>query len=441
MINQEKFTNVSVLGAAGKMGSGILLLNALYVSDLAFKPENKGKVFVINAIDVSDEALSKLLQYVRTQLLKHAEKNINLLRGYYADRADLIENSDIIPQFVNDVVGMIRLSTNLEVAYNSHLVFEAVTEKIEVKAMLLNQIKSNSKVDPWFLTNTSSIPIQVINEKARLEGNIIGCHFYNPPAVQKLIEVIQFNEGNKELESLVAEMAKSLRKTIVPANDVAGFIGNGVFIREIVMALKMLKKLQEKYSFAESVAILDVVSRDLLLRPMGIFQLIDYVGVDVCHFIIEIMSSHLNIDLPDETLVKLIDLKVQGGQYSNGSQKDGFFKYERGRSVAAYQPDSGEYVTLDSINNSVLDFVGTPPQPLSWKALSRDRGKDEKLNDYFNDLRNSSTKGAELAGDYLDAMKEIGQSILDTKVSENSDDVNKVMVTGFHQLYGPINKY
>lgn len=441
MKNLEKFTNVSVLGAAGKMGSGILLLNALYISELAFKPENKGKIFIINAIDVSDEALNKLLQYVRTQLLKHAEKNINLLRDYYADRVELIENNDIIPQFVTDVVSKIRLSTNLEATYNSHLVFEAVTEKIEVKAKLLRQIKGNSNVEPWFLTNTSSIPIQVINEMAGLDGNIIGCHFYNPPAVQKLIEVIQFNEGNRALESLVFEIAKSLRKTIVPANDVAGFIGNGVFIREIVMALKMLKKLQEKYSFTESVAILDVVTRDLLLRPMGIFQLIDYVGVNVCHFIIEIMSSHLNIALPDEALVTLINQSVHGGQYSNGSQKDGFFKYERGRSVAAYQPDSGKYVTLDSINNSVHDFVGIQPQPFSWKALSRDRRKEEKLIGYFNELRNSSTNGAVLAGDYLDAMKKIGQSILDTHVSDNPDDVNTVMITGFHQLYGPINTY
>lgn len=437
----NKFSNVSVLGAAGKMGSGILLLNALYISELAFRPENRKKIFVINAIDMSDEALSKLISYIRGQLLKHAEKNINQLRTYYADRDDLIENSDVIPQFINDVVSMIRVSTNLEVAYKSHIVFEAVTEKMEVKSMLLNEIKTNSKVDPWFLTNTSSIPIKIINDAAKLDGNIIGCHFYNPPAVQKLIELIQFKEGNPELAGLVNDMAKVLRKVIVPANDVAGFIGNGVFIREIIMSLEIVEKLRKNYSFAEAIAITDMVSRDLLLRPMGIFQLIDYVGIDVCRFIISIMSEHLNVEMSDTILRKLMDKKVQGGQNPDGSQKEGFFQYEKGSAVSVYQLDSGEYIMIESFKKKLNEFVGELTIPYSWKALARDRNKNEKLTGFFAELRKSNTEGAELAGEYMDSMKMIGQTILDTGVTDVPDDVNKVMITGFHQLYGPINNY
>ena len=71
---EESLQNVSVLGAAGKMGSGIVLLTAAEMADLSLKPENKGKTFVLHAIDVSDEALSGLMRYLKTQVVKVAEK-------------------------------------------------------------------------------------------------------------------------------------------------------------------------------------------------------------------------------------------------------------------------------------------------------------------------------------------------------------------------------
>ena len=70
----QRIQKVSVLGAAGKMGSGILLLTAIEMADQMLKPENKGKTFVLNAIDTSDDGLSGLVKYVRTQVIKAAEK-------------------------------------------------------------------------------------------------------------------------------------------------------------------------------------------------------------------------------------------------------------------------------------------------------------------------------------------------------------------------------
>ena len=78
---EERLQNVAVLGAAGKMGSGILLLTALEMADLSLKPEGKGKKFVIHAIDISDEALKGLMKYLRAQVLKAAEKKIVALRS------------------------------------------------------------------------------------------------------------------------------------------------------------------------------------------------------------------------------------------------------------------------------------------------------------------------------------------------------------------------
>ena len=90
--------NVTVLGAAGKMGSGILLLTAVEMADLSLKPENKGKPFCLNAMDLSQEGLAGLLRYLKVQVTKIAEKKIVWLRKMYADRADLIENEEILNQ-------------------------------------------------------------------------------------------------------------------------------------------------------------------------------------------------------------------------------------------------------------------------------------------------------------------------------------------------------
>ena len=128
MTYEERLQNVAVLGAAGEMGSGILLLTAVEMADLALKPENKGKSFILNAIDVSPEGLSGLMRYLKEQVRKVAEKKTVLLRKMYADRDDLVENYEIIDEYIFDVMNVVRPSTSMEVAYHSNLIFEAIIE-------------------------------------------------------------------------------------------------------------------------------------------------------------------------------------------------------------------------------------------------------------------------------------------------------------------------
>lgn len=145
----DRLQHVSVLGAAGKMGSGILLLTAIEMADLSLKPENKGKFFILNAIDLSDSGLAGLVDYMRAQILKTAEKKTIWLRQMYADRTDLIENSDIIEAYIQDVMRIIRPTTSMEAAYNSFLIFEAVSENKDLKVKILNQIDRNNPKKPW----------------------------------------------------------------------------------------------------------------------------------------------------------------------------------------------------------------------------------------------------------------------------------------------------
>ena len=439
----ERLQNVTVLGAAGKMGSGILLLTAVEMADLSLKPENKSKTFVLNAMDVSPEGLAGLMNYLRAQVLKLAEKKTVLLRKVYADRKDLIENREIIDQYIFDVLNIVRPVTKLEAAYDSNLIFEAVSENKDLKVKLLSQIDQNNKNNPWFFTNTSSVPINIIDREANLEGRILGFHFYNPPAVQKLVELINTDDTDKEMIEFSLEFAKKLRKIIVPSNDYAGFIGNGHFMRDTLHGISEVENLTKEMSFAEALYSVNKITQDFLVRPMGIFQLVDYVGIDVVQFIMNVMNPFLDDEnLHSPLLDKMIEIGVKGGQNSNGSQKNGFLKYEKGKVVAIFDPEKKDYVEINSFKEKCDAVIGDiPDAKVSWKSIIRNRKKDEVLKDYFNTLKTMDTKGAKLAVKYGDRSKEIGKKLVADNVAHNEDDVNTVMLTGFFHAYGPVNEY
>lgn len=439
----EKLENVTVLGAAGKMGSGILLLTAIELADLSLKPENKGKHFVVNAMDVSSEALFGLMKYIKAQVLKAAEKKIAQLRKVYESRADLIENGDIINQYVDDVMLLIRPSTSLEVAYNSTLIFEAIKEDPEVKVKVFSQVNQNSKKQPWFFTNTSSIPINELDSKAKLGGRILGVHFYNPPAVQKLVEIIKAKTTLPELEEFALMFAKNLRKIVVPSNDFAGFIGNGHFMRDALHGIQEAEKLAKDFSLGEGIYMINKITQDYLIRPMGIFQLIDYVGVDVCQYIMSVMNPYLkDEDLHSDLLDKMLAAGVRGGQNSDGSQKDGFLKYEKNRPVAVYDINKKQYVAFADIQKKCDEKLGAVPATIKpWKSAVGAPNKEEIFKTYFGDLKKSNAFGAEIAKKYAARSKEIGKKLVADKVAFNENDVNTVLLTGFFHAYGPINEY
>lgn len=442
MTYEERLQNVTVLGAAGKMGSGILLLTALEMADLMLKPENKGKVFVLNAMDLSDEGLAGLVKYMRAQVLKIAEKKTVALRKVYADRADLVENSEIIEQYIVDVLSIVRPTTRLEAAYESSLVFEAVNENKDLKVKIFKEIDANNDHKPWFFTNTSSVPINILDREAGLGGRVLGFHFYNPPAVQKLVELIWTEQTLPEAKDFAYEYAKKLRKVVVPSNDFAGFIGNGHFMRDALHGITEAEKLSAEMAMPEAIYMVNKVTQDFLVRPMGIFQLIDYVGIDVVRFIMGVMNPFLeNENLHSPLLDKLFNEGVKGGQNSDGSQKDGFLKYDKGRPVAVIDPETKEYVPIANMKQ-VDEKIGATPDPgIVWKKVVRMKNKDEVLGKFYNDMKNLGTAGADLAIAYGKRSNAIGKALVADKVAQNEEDVNTVLLTGFFHAYGPINTY
>lgn len=445
MALDERLTNVGVIGAAGKMGSGIALLIAQEMTMQRLLPDNKKNTYELFLVDLDSARLEGLLQYLRTQAVKLAEKSIVPLRKAYKDRPELVENHEIISQFVDDFFLNIRVSTDIEQLKNSRLVFEAVLENADLKISLLKKLKKICPADTFFLTNTSSIPINFLDKQAGLSGRIIGYHFYNPPAVQKLVEVISPDGLNPELHELAMELGKRLRKILIPSNDVAGFIGNGHFMRDGLYALQEVDRLQKEYGVVESIYIINRIAQDFLIRPMGIFQLIDYVGIDVFQCILQTMNPHFPKENLHSTLVdKLVKEKVLGGQNPDGSQKDGFLKYEKNRPAGVYDPAKSGYRLFEEGDwkQKADEKIGNPPQGFApWRALLGDPRKEEKLVGYFRNLKSGDTPGARLAMEYLGNSRDIARNLVKSGVARSEDDVNGVLLNGFYHLYGPINQY
>jgi len=176
---------------------------------------------------------------------------------------------------------------------------------------------------------------------------------------------------------------------------------------------------------------------------MGIFQLADYVGVDVCQKILEVMKSRLKDDnLQSSMIDKLIALGIKGGQNSDGSQKPGILLYEKGKPVAVYDPGKKEYIQTEAFRTSVDTKLGKLPlSHKPWKDVIAIRQKDEFLKGYFSELKISDSSGSKLAREYHINSKNIGLNLVKNGIADNDENVNTVMLTGFFHAYGPINNY
>ena len=442
MTLDERLHNVSVVGAAGKMGSGIAVLVAAEMVRL--KQQNPDVLYRLNLIDISEKGLVGLQDYLIKQLTKVGEKEINALREMYMPREDLVENTEMIQTFVQQGLIFCNFTTDLDVAKDSPIVFEAIIENVPTKVKVLKRLKEICKPDTLYFTNTSSVPIKLLDEKVGLNGKIIGFHFYNPPVIQRLVEVITNDKTDKEIKELGNELGKRLRKKLVPANDISGFIGNGHFTRDGLHALHEVQKLvDEGNSLPQAIYIMNKVSQQLLIRPMGIFQLIDYVGIDVFQMIFDVMREHTpDPSLRNELMEKLLAMGVKGGQRADGSQVDGFLQYKGSRPIGVYDPDKKQYVPFDALKEKLDAKIGKMPEGgAPWKSLLVDPTKEQKLEKYFANLRKTDTFGAKLAVKYLERSREIGKKLVSDGVANSDKDVNDVLTNGFYHLYGPINKY
>jgi hypothetical protein len=258
---------------------------------------------------------------------------------------------------------------------------------------------------------------------------------------------------------------------------VAGFIGNGHFIRELLFAMGKYRELRREWSEPEAWYLLNKATQDFLVRPMGIVQLMDYVGLDVFQMIAKVMREHLHSEgssgnggsaFADATLDALLAAGIKGGQRGSGEQKDGLLRYERNKPAGvladALASEGNRYVSLAQPGRFAKAdaWLGEPPaippasaaggpsgaagQPsagavpsahFSWSHLSKDPGKAAKLSAYFGVLRKTPGNGARLAREFLDHSRTVAEGLVRDGVAASLDDVGQVLKLGFFHLYGP----
>lgn len=407
---EHRLGKVVVIGAAGKMGRGIALLLAERMANARAAIPGPGLIL----IDTRDDALQELEEYIEIQASKRAAR-----AGGSAD-----------------VSSIIQTTTDPQRAAEASLVFEALPEVEALKVDALRRLGDSCSPDTWFLSNTSSIPIGELDRQAGLDGRVVGFHFYNPPPVQKLLEVIPSSSTLPDLEAAARRLAAELGKTVVTSRDVAGFIGNGHFIRECLYALQRMD--EGPWGFPQSVYAIDKASRDGLLRPMGIFQVMDYAGIDICAAIMEVMDRYI----PDEhfgsaTIERMLSAGAKGGQYGDGSQKDGFFRYDGYRITDVYDVEGGSYLPLATVADDV--DVGHLAEPgRSWKELREQTDVAAHVREHFGWLSTNPGVGASIAMDYMRASRRIATKLFDDGIAASREDIDVVVTTGFHHLYGPL---
>jgi 3-hydroxybutyryl-CoA dehydrogenase len=282
--------NVCVIGA-GTMGNGIAHVFA-----------QNG--FSVSLIDVSQEQLNKAIASITKNLDRQVSKG--------SITAETKESS----------LKNITIHTSLATAVaNAELVVEAATENIELKLAIFKQIDENAPANCILATNTSSISITKIASVTSRPQQVIGMHFMNPVPVMKLVEIINGYSTRQEVTNTIIELSKQLGKVPCVVNDYPGFIANRILMPMINEAI---------YSLYESVAGVDEIDTVMKLgmaHPMGPLQLADFIGLDVCLSILNVLHEGFGNPkyAPCPLLVNMVAAKKLGVKSG-----EGFYTYSPG---------------------------------------------------------------------------------------------------------------
>ncbi len=253
-MNQIK--NILVIGA-GTMGNGIAHVSA-----------QSG--YNVTLVDVNENALAKALTTIRSNLDRQVKK------GTLTDAEAAA------------TIGRIQTSTDLAgSAKNTDFIIEAATERFELKKQIFETLDANAKSEVILATNTSSISITEIAAVTKRAHQVIGMHFFNPVPVMKLVEIIRGIKTSDEVYQTVKTLSESMGKTPVEVNDFPGFVSNRILMPMINEAI---------YCVMEGVAApedIDTVMKLGMAHPMGPLALADFIGLDVCLAIMNVLHEGL----------------------------------------------------------------------------------------------------------------------------------------------------
>ncbi len=279
---------IAVIGS-GTMGNGIAHVFAQHGHPVAL-------------IDVNSAALEKARQTISGNLERQVKK------GALAAEAP------------PEILGRIATGVELELAADAALVVEAASENPAIKFDLFSRLDSICRPDAILATNTSSISITEIAARTARASQVIGMHFMNPVPVMQLVEVIRGQDTSDATTHAVMTMARALGKVPVEVNDYPGFVANRVLMPMINEAV---------YCVFEGVATpesIDTVMKLGMAHPMGPLTLADFIGLDVCLAILQVLHAGLGDD--KYRPCPLLKRMVAAGHLGRKSGK-GFYEYGR----------------------------------------------------------------------------------------------------------------
>lgn len=282
--------NISVIGS-GTMGNGIAHVFA-----------QNG--FQVSLIDISETALEKAIATI----------------GKNLDR--MVQKEKITEADKNGALANIKTFTSTEEGVKSaDLVVEAATENFDIKKKIFEAMDAHSPATAILSTNTSSISITKIAAATQRPDKVIGMHFMNPVPVMKLIEVIRGYATSDETTSTIMEMSKKLQKVPVEVNDYPGFVANRILMPMINEAIITL------HEGVAGVEEIDTVMRLGMAHPMGPLHLADFIGLDVCLSIMNVLYE--GFGNPKYAPCPLLVNMVTAG-YLGAKTGEGFYKYTPG---------------------------------------------------------------------------------------------------------------
>jgi len=280
---------VAVIGA-GTMGNGIAHVFAMSGHD-------------VKLIDISEAALSRAVETI--------EKNLNRM----------VAKERITEKLKKSTINNINTSVDIKSIKDRDLVIEAATENVDLKLRIFKEMDTHAKKSAILATNTSSISITKIASVTNRPEKVIGMHFMNPVPVMKLVEVIKGYSTSNAVTKKIMTLSKTLGKVPVEVNDYPGFVANRILMPMINEAIEAL------FEGVAGVEEIDTVMKLGMAHPMGPLQLADFIGLDVCQAILEVLYEGMGN--PKYAPCPLLCNMVMAGKLGRKSG-EGFYVYMKG---------------------------------------------------------------------------------------------------------------